>query len=155
MRAVQKGASRLLLQLRGKAITGRANSSFPADARLKRRKDFLRVRECGKKSHSRHFLVVYAQSERITGDPDTGGDPGTAVSRLGIAVTKKSEASSVKRNRMKRLIREVFRLNRYRVKRGFDIVVIARGEFNALKFADVEREILDNMARGRLLNEPA
>lgn len=85
----------------------------------------------------------------------TEGQLQTAVSRLGIAVTKKSEASSVKRNRMKRLIREAFRLNRYRVKNGFDIVVIARGEFNALKFADVESEILQNLAHGNLLKEPA
>ena len=48
-------------------------------------------------------------------------------SRLGITVTRKV-AGAVKRNRIKRLVRECYRLHGHRVKGIWDINVIARRE---------------------------
>jgi len=45
--------------------------------------------------------------------------------RLGLAISKKMVARSVDRNRLKRLIRESFRLNRTKM-RDLDLVVMAR-----------------------------
>jgi ribonuclease P protein component len=47
-------------------------------------------------------------------------------SRLGIAVSKKIFRASVRRNRVKRLIREAFRLNKTRLPKGLNIIVSAR-----------------------------
>lgn len=137
MRVVRKGASKLLFQLRGRAITSRATFSLPGDSRLKARRDFLRVREYGRKVHSRHFLVVYAPSER--------------AARIGIAVTKKSEPSAVKRNLIKRRVREVFRLHRCRLKGNFDIVVVARRGASKAPFSAVSKEIVDAFELAGLL----
>lgn len=46
--------------------------------------------------------------------------------RLGISVSKKI-GNSVVRHRLTRVIREVYRLNGENLKKGLDIVVIARG----------------------------
>lgn len=45
--------------------------------------------------------------------------------RLGMAVTKKT-GSAVRRNRVRRLIRECFRLERADVEPGFDYVVVPK-----------------------------
>ncbi|MEW6026734.1 MAG: ribonuclease P protein component [Planctomycetota bacterium] len=47
-------------------------------------------------------------------------------SRLGIAVSKKSFPKSVTRNRIKRLVREAFRLNKHHLPKGLDLVVGVR-----------------------------
>ena len=47
------------------------------------------------------------------------------VNRLGISVSKKV-GNSVVRHRVTRLIRESFRLNNEVLKKGYDIVVVAR-----------------------------
>ncbi|MCB1757360.1 MAG: ribonuclease P protein component [Gammaproteobacteria bacterium] len=47
--------------------------------------------------------------------------------RLGLAIAKKSASKSVDRNRLKRIIRESFRLNRAQLG-AVDIVVMARKE---------------------------
>jgi len=47
-------------------------------------------------------------------------------SRLGIAVSKKVFRHAVERNRIKRLIREAFRLNKANLPKGLDMVVGVR-----------------------------
>jgi ribonuclease P protein component len=50
---------------------------------------------------------------------------GTSAARLGLAISKKCAARAVDRNRLKRLVRESFRLNQSELT-GVDIVVICR-----------------------------
>ena len=59
------------------------------------------------------FLVLYARPNR------TGGN------RVGITVSKKL-GKAVVRNRVRRRLREVYRLNEDRFLPGYDIVVVAR-----------------------------
>jgi len=135
----QKGARQLLFLLQGRGIISKDNFAFPAHARLKARRDFLRVRECGKKAHSRHLLVVYAPNEMN--------------SRLGIAVTKKTEASAVNRNRVKRVIREIFRLHYSRILGNFDFVVVVRKNVKELPYEELSREFLGVLMREGLLEK--
>lgn len=116
--------------------------SLPGRARLKKRREFLRVREQGRKAQSRHLLVVYAPSDQLR-------------SRIGLAVTKKVEPSSVKRNRIKRVLREVFRLNQYRLRGNFDIVIIARAGLEAMQYKLIEAEVLSLFRREKLIAESA
>ena len=66
--------------------------------------------------------------------------------RLGITVSTKIDKRAVIRNRIKRLVREVFRKNLSRFE-GFDIVVIARKNASHLSYKDAEREILGTLRK--------
>ncbi len=101
------------------------SEGFPQRLRLRRRRDFLRVQRSGAKHHTRFFLVFVAPSAlRPRGStPVAASDlPGT---RLGITVTRKV-GKAVKRNRIKRLVREAFRRERNALPAGLDMVWVAK-----------------------------
>ena len=86
------------------------------------------MQRAARKLHTRNFLLLVAQA------PDD-------CSRLGVTVTTKVEPRAVGRNRIKRHIREVFRLNRAGLTGAFDIVVIARQNATQCSFAEVKRQL--------------
>ena len=86
---------------RTQEINGSALLDFrlPKDDRLRKRADFLRVYENGKRFEGRFMTVFILPSERPN-------------QRLGVTATKKAIGNAVMRNRAKRLLRESFRLSR-------------------------------------------
>lgn len=64
-----------------------------------------------------------------------------AQSRLGITVTRKI-GSAVRRNRIKRMLREVFRYNRAALTTPLDLVIVARRGIEERSIADLESEFL-------------
>jgi ribonuclease P protein component len=89
-----------------------ASGRFPRRQRLSLKRDYDAVFARGI-SEADRSLVVYMLPTEL-------GHP-----RLGMAVGKK-HGGAVERNRIKRLIREAFRLNRDRLPGSADIVVIPR-----------------------------
>ncbi len=75
------------------------------------RAGFVNVNRSGKRYYTRHFCVILKEN-------------GLGITRLGVTVTKKA-GNAVKRNRIKRLLREFFRLNKAQFPQGYDIVIIA------------------------------
>jgi len=59
---------------------------------------------------------------------------------LGVTVGKKT-GKAVKRNRVKRLIREFFRLNKVCFPQGYDIVIIAKKNASYLDLRRTEEEL--------------
>lgn len=92
----------------------------------------------GRKHHTRHFLVFIAPREE-TGESDL------LPTRLGITVTRKV-GNAVERNRIKRLVREVFRRNHRRLPAGYDVVWVAKRNAKALGLDDVSAD-LDQLLR--------
>ena len=86
--------------------------SYTKSDRIVKRADFEMLRKSGKKIYGEFFVVHYLRN-------------GLEKSRLGVTVSKKV-GCAVTRNRMKRLIREYFRLRRIRFMRSYDMNVIAR-----------------------------
>ena len=88
--------------------------SFKKADRILKRNEFIQLSKFGRKLHNQDFIVIFA--------------PGHfGRSRLGITVTRKV-GNAVKRNRIKRLVREYFRLNRHLLSGDWDINVIAKKE---------------------------
>ena len=88
------------------------NFSFTKADRILKRSEFLRLSKSGKKIHNRDFLALICPGS-------------TERTRLGITVTKKVGCAAA-RNRIKRVTREYFRLNRQYIKGKWDINIIAK-----------------------------
>ena len=71
--------------------------------------------------HANSFLVLYARKNH------------SATNRVGVTVSKKL-GGAVIRNRVRRRLREVYRLNEARFAPGWDIVVVARSRSIAADF---------------------
>src|SRR5579863_2218543 len=102
--------------------------SFPKTLRLLRRNEFRRVYQEGRR-RSAPLCTVFFRSNGLSG------------SRLGITVPT-AVGNAVLRNRVKRRVREVFRLNGRSIAPGWDIVVNPRRELARTPFAMLERELM-------------
>ena len=99
---------------------------FPSSARLLRRSDFLRVQQTGQRVHTPHFVILVV--------------PGGGQQRLGVTVGRRV-GSAARRNRVKRLVREVFRRNRALFPDDCDLVLVARPGSDRLDYAAVKSEV--------------
>ena len=101
---------------------------FRKPSRVKKRAEFLRIQDRGKKFRSYHFvLVCLPRKEYNSNLKTTDASPLTPrlCARLGITVTKKVDKRAVGRNLVKRRWREFFRTRKGRITSGWDLVVIA------------------------------
>ncbi|MHC4108480.1 MAG: ribonuclease P protein component [Planctomycetota bacterium] len=92
-------------------------------------------------THARNYEAVYATRMRAAVGPLlVHGRPNDLDHcRLGLAVSRRA-GSAVARSRMKRLIREAFRLAQNDLPCGYDLVVSARGAAS-MKLADYQQSL--------------
>ncbi len=76
--------------------------------------------------------------------------PDAEHSRLGVVVGKKV-GGSVVRSRVKRLLRETFRLHQYEFAQPLELVLVARPSIAGRTFADVERDFISTLRTAGLL----
>jgi len=104
-----------------------ANYEYPPAARLRKRSEFLRLKDSTQKFACRGILVVW-QANNL------------AHARLGVTVSKKI-GCAVTRNRVKRFVRETFRYNRL-ILPAVDLNVIARSDAATMDFHGLELQLL-------------
>jgi ribonuclease P protein component len=91
------------------------DASFRPHERLKNPKDFRRAFD-RRRSSADDNLVIY------------GVENGCEHSRLGISLSRKKVRAAHARNRLRRLVREAFRLNKSNLPTGVDLIVLPRRE---------------------------
>jgi ribonuclease P protein component len=107
----------------------RATGRFGRADRILFPREYRHVRQCGRRAASACFVLWIAE--------------GSAGRRLGISVSKRV-GNAVVRNRLKRAIREWFRVSRGAMRERLDLVVAARrgaGELRSLEVAAALDEI--------------
>lgn len=109
-------------------------SGFGADAKLKDGTEFRRVFEDGRKTVGK-FLILW---HRV--------DPAERGAKLGLSVSSKV-GGAVRRARLKRLLRESFRLRRSELPKGLELVAYPRPGCPWKGKADAERELLELLRR--------
>lgn len=110
----------------GKDRGAEKKSSFSRGERLLKSEDFIRVRKDGERLYSRSFTVFILRNtlERR---------------RLGLSVSARV-ADSPGRNRVKRLIREFYRLNKGSFPDSSDILISVKTVDNIKGYRDLEEE---------------
>lgn len=113
---------------------------LPKAARLSRRAEFAAVRQHGASWHGR-LMVVGAWAT-----------PETDPARIGV-VTSRKTGNAVERARLRRRLRDIFRLNRRLLPAGLWMVVVPRRAAAAAKYAALRDEWRTLATRGGYLGK--
>ena len=103
-----------------------------AKQNLKNKKEFGLVFSAGKKKVGK-YIIVYMMPKK------------QGKNRLGVIV-KKNIGNAVQRNRIKRVLREVWRNKGEQFISGHDVVILAKRRIIEVSFQDIESE-LENLIK--------
>ncbi|MDR2981020.1 MAG: ribonuclease P protein component [Puniceicoccales bacterium] len=109
---------------------------FPATQKLRLQADFVRVRQEGSRLECGPFVL---NALKVPG--------ATTPARIGVVTGKKMLGDAVYRNRMRRVFREIFRLNPQVWPAGWDVVIVPRRSSLEKDYASLERRYLESCAR--------
>jgi ribonuclease P protein component len=102
---------------------------LPKSRRIRKRAEYLRLQRRGRRRAGRCFVII---TERRARGP----------SRLGITASRRV-GGAVVRNRIKRLVREVFRRHQQKLTPAQDVLVLARTGAAEATYADVRQELCE------------
>ena len=100
---------------------------FTKKERITQPQEFRRVMKLGRRLSSRNYILIVKKSE-------------SPFHRLGIVV-KKEIGPATFRNRMKRYIREFFRLHKSQIKGFYDIILLVKKGCSVNRYQEVEEEL--------------
>ena len=104
-------------------------NTFTKGDRLLQRSEFQRLHQTGKRFQNKHFIAYVRLNHHN-------------CCRLGITVTRRL-GKAAKRNRIKRIVREYFRLNRHRFTVKWDINIIAKRQIADISAKAANRSLQD------------
>lgn len=96
--------------------------------RIKSNIEFDNIIKNGRKKSNSFFVIYYK-------------DRNLLFSRFGISLSKKF-GNAVKRNKYKRVLREIIRNNQKKFKNDFDYIIIMKKTCDVLDYKEIEKELL-------------
>lgn len=105
----------------------KGNFRFKKEERIVLSRDFKRVMKLGKRQSSKNFILFVTESE-------------FPFHRLGI-VAKKEIGPATYRNRVKRYIREFFRLHKHQIKGCLDMIFLIKKNGSINRYKETETEL--------------
>jgi len=130
--------------------------SLEKEQRIKREAEFKKIMRKGK-SYADKYLVMYVlqKSSEINSLTPSSRKVAQGVTsrlcRLGLSVDRRI-GKAVIRNRIKRWMREVFRLNQGRLKNKMEIILIARPSAKELvDYFEMEERIINLWGRAKIV----
>lgn len=107
-----------------------SKENFPKKERLLKTKDFEKVYRGGSSFKIDCVILKTLRTALL-------------INRLGFSISSKNISSSCRRNRIRRLFREVYRKNKKALKKSFDMVLVIRRDFvNNFGYQDAENFFL-------------
>jgi ribonuclease P protein component len=90
------------------------NETLSPQERIRNKKEFTHLYKNGRRYRGKYFNLIYISSD-------------LSFSRMAVVISRKV-GNAVKRNKIKRQVRTLFRRNKDLLKSSFDIVIIAKKE---------------------------
>ena len=106
---------------------------------LKKNHEFKRLYNKGKSAASQCVVIYFRRN-------------GRAENRLGVTVSTKL-GGAVQRNRVRRRLKEIYRLNEEKISLGFDIIIVARARSRFAGYGELESSVISTFRRLKLVGE--
>ena len=106
---------------------------------LRKNHEFKRLYNKGKSLASQYAVVYYRRN-------------GRSENRLGITVSTKI-GGAVQRNRVRRRLKEVYRLSEERLYTGYDIVIVARMKSRYAGFSELTTSVMSLFRNLKIIRE--
>lgn len=106
--------------------------AFPKHEHITSADDFKRLYKQGRVYRDKYFIMYLGERDSADSQP---------YIKIGFTISKKVGKATV-RNRLKRLLREIFRLNKNSLSKGLEIVFVARSEAAGLDYKTAEEAVL-------------
>ncbi|MBC7196929.1 MAG: ribonuclease P protein component [Deferribacterales bacterium] len=104
--------------------------SFKKAEKLRKNSEFLKVYRQGKKHYGRYLLIyVVFKSEYLR--------------KAGFVVSKKVSKKAVIRNRLKRQLREIYRINKHILPENVSIITIAKPDILKADYNEIREDYLE------------
>ena len=107
--------------------------------RIRKNMEFKNIYKVGKNYWNRN-LILYVKKN------------GLDETRVGYTITKKI-GNAVIRNKIRRRMKEIYRLNFHNVKEGYDLVFIAKRSINDISYKELESSVIHIMSISKLLKK--
>lgn len=131
-RMKKKKAVNLLSQEEGRKAVNVSpfnDQRFSKQERLRKQKEFERVFRQGNKLTGKLVALHYIYN-------------GEDLQRVGVTVSKRVDKKAVTRNRLKRIFREIFRIEKAALPKGVDIILRALPACSKVEYGELRYEIL-------------
>lgn len=104
---------------------------------LKQKRDFDRVHKRGQVFGNRNLVLHYVKNE-------------LDHNRIGIVVSKKVSNRAVARNKIRRRLKEIYRLDQERIEVGYDLIFIAKASCLTIDYETLKKSFFHILKKKRL-----